>query len=222
MSSFHEMTSAIEADRTAMRDLLAALVAIPTENLPATGYAPCIALIESTLRQLEFPFERLEIASPAGAPRAAIRAWLGDASPAVCFHGHYDVVPAASRDQFVPRVEGDTVFGRGSSDMKSGLGSMLFAAKALRSAGGPLSGRVDAGSNFNVVPAACRFTLDRRTNPEEDFAEARRRLLDIFDDARAGGVDVEVRTIQEGRSSSTSQDNPLAGALAGSVADVTG
>jgi len=309
-----------------MRDLPAALVASPTENPPATGYAPCVALIEATLRQLEFPFERLEIASPAGAPRAAIRAWLGDASPAVCFHGHFDVVPAASRDQFVPRVEGDTVFGRGSSDMKSGLVAMLFAAKALRSAGGPLSGRVDllfvpdeetggeygtdalvkadrlprdtigmllpeptsgvvwhanrgaltlevtvhgraahvglqhhgvnaveralpllttlfalkrelaarngsillvggrvdAGSNFNVVPAACRFTLDRRTNPEEDFAEARRRLLDIFDDARAGGVEVEVRTIQEGRSSSTSQDNPLAGALAGSVADVTG
>src|SRR5947209_4043179 len=109
MSSFHEIAAAIDADRGAMCELLAALVAIPTENPPATGYAPCVALIESTLRRLEFPFERLEIASPAGAPRAAIRAWLGDRSPAVCFHGHYDVVPAASRDQFVPRVEGDTV-----------------------------------------------------------------------------------------------------------------
>src|SRR5258705_1151662 len=143
MSFFHEMTSAIDADRTAMRDLLAALVAIPTENPPATGYAPCVALIEATLRQLEFPFERLEIASPAGAPRAAIRAWIGDASPAVCFHGHYDVVPAASRDQFVPRIEGDTVFGRGSSDMKSGLVAMLFAAKALRTVGAALHGRLE-------------------------------------------------------------------------------
>jgi succinyl-diaminopimelate desuccinylase len=85
-----------------------------------------------------------------------------------------------------------------------------------------VGGRVDAGSNFNVVPAECRFTIDRRTNPDEDFDAEKRRLLEILDAARAGGVDLEVRTIQEGRSSVTSRDAALADALAESVAAIDG
>jgi acetylornithine deacetylase/succinyl-diaminopimelate desuccinylase family protein len=316
----------LEADRVPMRDLLAALVAIPTENPPATGYVPCVTLLESTLGRLGFPFERIGIRSPPEAPRAAVRAWLGERGPALCFHGHYDVVPAAADGQFVPRIEGDTLFGRGSSDMKSGLVAMLFAAKALGAAGVALrgrlellfvpdeetggalgtgalaaagvlpddaigmllpeptsgvvwngnrgaitlevivrgraahvalqhqgtnaveralpllarlfefkreldarngsillvGGRVDAGTNFNLVPAECRFTLDRRTDPGEDFDAEKRRLLAILETARSEGVDLEVRAIQEGRSTSTPPDGPLAEALSGVVAAVTG
>jgi acetylornithine deacetylase/succinyl-diaminopimelate desuccinylase-like protein len=47
------------------------------------------------------------------------------------FHGHYDVVPATREGQFEPRVDGDRLYGRGSSDMKSGLVAMVFAARAL-------------------------------------------------------------------------------------------
>src|SRR5882672_3625433 len=100
-----------------MRQLLAALVAVPTENPPATGYAPCVELLVSTLAQLGLPYETISIPSPRNAPRTAIRAWLGTGTPVLYFHGHYDVVPAASRSQFAPRLEGDTLFGRGSSDM---------------------------------------------------------------------------------------------------------
>jgi succinyl-diaminopimelate desuccinylase len=132
----------VDDARGAMLDLLTALVAIPTENPPATTYRPCVELIESAIDRLGLRRERLEIASPADAPRIAVRAWLGDAGPVLYFHGHYDVVPAASRDQFAPRVAGDTVFGRGSSDMKSGLVSMLFAAHALKAAAIPLNGRL--------------------------------------------------------------------------------
>jgi succinyl-diaminopimelate desuccinylase len=85
-----------------------------------------------------------------------------------------------------------------------------------------VGGRVDAGSNFNVVPAECRFTIDRRTNPDEDFDAEKHRLFEILDAARAGGVDLEVRTIQEGRSSATSRGGPLADALAESVAAIDG
>src|SRR5258708_14847909 len=101
------------------------------------------AVIEHAITAKQFPHERLDIDSPEEVPRAVVRAWLGDAGPAICFHGHYDVVPAMSAEQFVPRIEGDTVFGRGSSDMKSGLVAMLFAAKALRTAGVALRGRLD-------------------------------------------------------------------------------
>lgn len=34
-----------------------------------------------------------------------------------------------------------------------------------------LGGRVEAGTNFNVTPDFCSFTVDRRINPEENLEE---------------------------------------------------
>jgi succinyl-diaminopimelate desuccinylase len=51
-----------------------------------------------------------------------------DGVPCVVFHGHLDVVPA-SDEQFVPRVEGDKLIGRGAYDMKGGLAAMMCALK---------------------------------------------------------------------------------------------
>jgi succinyl-diaminopimelate desuccinylase len=52
-------------------------------------------------------------------------------APSVIFHGHLDVVPGRP-EQFVPRVEGDRLIGRGSYDMKGGLAAMLCALHDLR------------------------------------------------------------------------------------------
>ncbi len=49
-----------------------------------------------------------------------------------------------------------------------------------------IGGEVQAGSNFNVVPGRCVFTVDRRMNPEEDFEAERRALLAVFEEARRG------------------------------------
>ncbi|WP_372791344.1 M20 family metallopeptidase [Paraconexibacter sp.] len=46
--------------------------------------------------------------------------------PLVIFHGHLDVVPAFP-EQFVPRVEGDRLIGRGAYDMKGALAAMMLA-----------------------------------------------------------------------------------------------
>ena len=86
--------SAIDAPRAAMLEALAALVALPTENPPATQYLPCVELIAALLARLDVPHERIDIPSPADAPRAAVRAWIGERGPTLHFHGHYDVVPA--------------------------------------------------------------------------------------------------------------------------------
>ncbi len=51
-----------------------------------------------------------------------------DSGPRVVLHGHIDVVPAHP-DQFVPRVEGDRLFGRGAYDMKGALGAMMCAVR---------------------------------------------------------------------------------------------
>ncbi|HAK54151.1 MAG TPA: hypothetical protein DCP38_01525 [Acidobacteria bacterium] len=85
-----------------------------------------------------------------------------------------------------------------------------------------LGGRVEGGSNYNLVPGECVFTVDRRMNPEEDLDEARRQLFDVLDAARDDGVDLEVEVIQEGRSSGTPADDDLARALAANIEEVTG
>jgi len=55
-----------------------------------------------------------------------------DASQTVLLHGHIDVVPGRPA-QFVPRLEGDRLFGRGAYDMKGALACLLLALADLRS-----------------------------------------------------------------------------------------
>src|SRR3954469_8378113 len=50
--------------------------------------------------------------------------------PTVVLHGHLDVVPGRP-EQFVPRVDGDRLLGRGAYDMKGGLAAMMCAARDL-------------------------------------------------------------------------------------------
>ena len=64
------------------------------------------------------------------------------AGPHVHFTGHFDVVPAGedwTRDPFDATVEGEgneaKLYGRGASDMKSGIVASLFAGDALEAAG---------------------------------------------------------------------------------------
>ena len=85
-----------------------------------------------------------------------------------------------------------------------------------------IGGRVEAGSNFNVVPDRCAFTVDRRMNPEEDYEEAREALFAVFDDVRRNGVKLEVEVFQEGRPSGTPQATALGRALSSHVRAVTG
>jgi succinyl-diaminopimelate desuccinylase len=85
-----------------------------------------------------------------------------------------------------------------------------------------IGGRVDAGSNFNVVPGRCVFTVDRRMNPDEDFDTERAALFDVFDQARRAGISLDVDVFQEGRPSGTSNATPLGRALGTHVRAVTG
>ncbi len=58
----------------------------------------------------------------------------GTAVPLLCFAGHTDVVPTGpleewKSDPFVPSLRDGRLYGRGASDMKSGLASMVTAAE---------------------------------------------------------------------------------------------
>jgi len=327
-STNHTLIETLAADRDGMVDLTRDLIAIPTENPPGAHYRDALDLLTTRLEALGFDDTRIE--------GDCLVSFVGRGARTLYFSGHYDVVPAQRRDQFTPRLHGKTIVGRGSSDMKSGLAAMTYAARALREldmlgdgriglvfvpdeeTAGPrgsrdllargvlgtdgigmltpeptggivwnanrgaitlritargktahvgrqyegvnafqgmlavaqallelkheveahttdfhiapdvarrsillLGGRTEGGTNFNVVPDECWFTVDRRLNPEEDFEVEKQRLFDVID--RAGGpATIEVEVIQEGRASGSDERGPVGRALAESIVDVTG
>jgi acetylornithine deacetylase/succinyl-diaminopimelate desuccinylase family protein len=117
-----------------MLDLTKRLILIPSENPPGNHYEECAGTLCDELERLGFDDVRRE--------GACVLASAGTGPRTLYFSGHYDVVPAQSRDQFQPRVEGANLFGRGSSDMKSGLAAMIRAAAAARDEGLLNSGRI--------------------------------------------------------------------------------
>jgi succinyl-diaminopimelate desuccinylase len=344
----NELANWIRQHATEMAALLAELVAIPTENPPGNHYSACAGLLEGRLRDAGLLCERFS-SDPGGESGAAcLLASHGQGDLALYFHGHYDVVPAQSPQQFQPRRNGDFLFGRGSCDMKGGLVAMLYAIRALRECAVPLNGRVvlaivpdeetggergsawlsqnallghggigmltaeptsgvvwnanrgaislrvevrgksahvglqhqgenafermhcvvakllelkreveqrkthhavghpedpnaerdskpgprnsilliggasGGGTNFNVVPERCWFTVDRRINPEEDFDTEKQRLISVLEDCRRAGIPLDWRILQEGRSASSAEDDPLGQALAQSIRAVSG
>lgn len=324
-----------------MASFLSELVAVPTENPPGRSYQAGLGVVARHLQKLGLDARIEPVPGKTSDPENP-RFWLssdwGEGERAVYFHGHIDVVPAQDPSQFEPKVTGDTIFGRGSTDMKGGLVSMIYAVKALEDEGlrpkgrialrivpdeetggaagskalserkllygddacamltaeptggvvwnasrgavtyrvrvqgrsshvglqyrgsnafeksleilralstikeevesrttrFPLEpeearrsilmmgGEVQGGQNFNLVPASFSFTVDRRMNPEEDFNEERRRLLEVFESARTRGVDLDIECIQEARPAGVSSDHPAARALADSIEEAEG
>ena len=117
-----------------MLDLTKRLIAVASENPPGNQYEDCIRILLSELDKLGFDDVRRE--------GACVLASVGKGQRTLYFSGHFDVVPAQTQDQFQPRIEGHNLFGRGSSDMKSGLVAMIHAAVAARDEGLLTSGRI--------------------------------------------------------------------------------
>ena len=59
----------------------------------------------------------------------------GQEKPPICFTGHIDIVPLGasvwSRDPFAGEMDGDRLYGRGSTDMKSGIAAFVVAVIKL-------------------------------------------------------------------------------------------
>ncbi len=323
-----------------MAALLVELVAIPTENPPGKNYRACADFLENRLRQAGLDCERLEVISAKeGATDVpfCLVAGYGQGERVLYFHGHYDVVPAQSREQFQPVRKEHFLFGRGSCDMKGGIVAMLYAILALKEGRAKLGGRIalmlvpdeetggergsawlaaqgklgrggigmllaeptsgvvwngnrgaislrvrvlgksahvglqhqgenafermhevikrlqklkqeveqrttnfnvgadqarqsilmlggqsGGGTNFNVVPEECWFTIDRRINPEENLAQEKDRLVAVLESCRREGIPLEWEMLQEAQSSACSEEETLGAALTRSVQEVTG
>lgn len=69
--------------------------------------------------------------------RTSLIATIGGAQekPPICFTGHLDIVPLGaatwSRDPFAGESDGDRLYGRGTTDMKSGIAAFILAALRL-------------------------------------------------------------------------------------------
>ena len=74
-------------------------------------------------RLYQFEHNRLHLVAGKGTSSGA---------PALVFSGHFDTVPLGAadwnEDPFSGEIKGDKLYGRGSSDMKSGLAAMISAA----------------------------------------------------------------------------------------------
>jgi acetylornithine deacetylase/succinyl-diaminopimelate desuccinylase family protein len=330
----------LQRQKDEMAALLAELVAIPTENPPGRNYRACADVLEDRLQREGLECERFETSKQkegvADSPVCLIGNY-GRGERVVYFHGHYDVVPAQSPEQFQPMRKEHFLFGRGSCDMKGGIVAMLYAILALKECKAKLDGRIaltlvpneetggesgsawlaaqgrlgrggigmllaeptsgvvwnanrgaislcvrvlgksahvalqhqgenafdrmhrvvhrlqqlkreveqrltshnigteqarnsilmlggqsGGGTNFNVVPEECWFTIDRRINPEEDLEEERARLIAVLEGCKGEGIPLEWKVLQEGGSSASRRDDALGEALARSVRAVTG
>ena len=107
------------------------LIALDTRD-PEGNEAECIALLGRILEEAGFRVTTTAFADH----RPSIVAHLGPGRrPALGFAGHADTVPLGTaswhHDPFGGRVLDSRVYGRGASDMKSGLAAMVTAACRL-------------------------------------------------------------------------------------------
>ena len=102
------------------------LITYDTSNLE--GIQSAAGFVKGWLEARDVP---VSVASHNGLPviAATVGAPAG-AGPIVVLHGHVDVVPGRP-EQFVPRVDGDRLYGRGAYDMKGGLAAMMVATRDL-------------------------------------------------------------------------------------------
>lgn len=142
-----ELRKKVEEWRDEIMAALFDLISLPTVSPPGKSYKECVDYLSAKLKSWEIE-HRLILAPNGEYPRFSLLGEYGQGSKSLHFHGHYDVVPPYSPEQFQPRFDGDLVYGRGSSDMKGGLVVLLYALRALKESGPKLKGKV----TFSLVP----------------------------------------------------------------------
>lgn len=150
----------VDSHRDDLIDILRTLVNTPSENTPPTGAeAACQKYCADTLRSCGFSTDLYELddipglsshplywpgRSYAGRPNVAGRLKGSGGGRSLILSGHIDTVPRGTlpwtRDPFSAHIENGKLYGRGSNDMKAGIATNLFIARALKALGLPLRG----------------------------------------------------------------------------------
>jgi succinyl-diaminopimelate desuccinylase len=93
----------------------------------------CAQFAARMLEECGFDVRKHEFAE--GRTSVVARLGASDRKAPLCLTGHLDVVPlgasAWAKDPFSGEADGDRLYGRGTSDMKSGVAAMLLAARSF-------------------------------------------------------------------------------------------
>jgi len=138
----NKILNSIAEDETEIVEFTKNLVAVATENPPGNHYKSCVDLIVKKLSEIGLDYEIIEVPESESLKRYCIVSSYGPGDDTLYFHGHYDVVPASSMEQFNPLIKSEKLYGRGSADMKSGLAAMIYAVKAIKDAETDLKGSI--------------------------------------------------------------------------------
>ena len=156
----------VDDKRHELVGLIQTLVRTPSENRPPNGAeSACQMYCAEVLRQCGFQtdvYEPSEVAALAGhplyrpgrgyhgRPNVAGKRKGSGSGKSLILSGHIDTVPKGelpwTRDPFGGAIEGDHLYGRGSNDMKAGIATNLFVARAIADLDLPLRGDVTVES----------------------------------------------------------------------------
>jgi acetylornithine deacetylase len=121
----------------AVIDLTKALVAAPSPNLPGDERAAA-AVVHSALAAYGLPAARV-LADDPTRPNLLVRVDAARPGPHLALCGHLDTKPVGNAagewltDPFVPTIDGDRLYGLGSTDMKGAVAAMILAGAAFAS-----------------------------------------------------------------------------------------
>lgn len=120
-------------------DLAKALISRPSVT---PDDKDCQKLMADYLQPLGFNIENMRFGEVDN-----LWARYGTEAPLFVFAGHTDVVPTGPVDKwthppFEPTLDGDTLYGRGTADMKSSIAAMMVACKAVIESGAEIKGSI--------------------------------------------------------------------------------
>lgn len=98
---------------------------------------------------------------------------------------------------------------------------MRIEPEAARASIMLIGGTSGGGANFNIVPDEFRFTIDRRPNPDEDYATVKADLIGRLE-ALAQDHPISWRVLQDVDPARTPVDSPLIRHTEAAVHEVTG
>lgn len=145
LAEHSDLKSACDIDRLlaefAQRDdevvqLTIDLIAAPSPNPPGNETAP-VEVIVQAIRRLGLP-EPVVVGAVPDRPNLLLTVDSGKPGPHLGFCGHTDTKPVGDAapewrtDPFVGTIDGDRLYGLGSTDMKGALAAMLFAGEWLQ------------------------------------------------------------------------------------------
>jgi len=140
-------------DLTDAIGLTQALVRVPSVT-PDAGAV--LDLLEGWLATLGFETSRLVFQAPDTPDVDNLFAIIGDGGPHFCFAGHVDVVPTGAAEAwtdppFSGVVREGYLYGRGATDMKSGVGAFVAALAQFLAPEGDGEGGLAEGGQISLV-----------------------------------------------------------------------